>query len=74
MLETLEMVKNELKTTLAGRLPEDQPNHQQSSGGYFLQFERQLKKLERLRLEQKREVNLKPEYVVNRIPMACKPL
>ena len=28
--------------------------------------ERQLKKLEHLRLEQKREVNLKPEYLVNR--------
>ena len=41
VLEKLEKVENELKTTLAGRLPEDQPKHQQSS---LLQVERETSK------------------------------
>ena len=68
MLEKLEKVENELKATLS---PADfqkisQITNRAAEGTFTKSRERQLKKLERLRLEQKREVTLKPEYLVDR--------
>ena len=68
VLEKLEKVENELKTTLS---PGDfqkisQITNRAAEGTFSRSRERQLKKLEHLRLEQKREVTLKPEYLVNR--------